>query len=78
MSDQVKLNDESLNEVSGGTAAGPTWYEGGKLMYRIVFGDTLSEIAWKYGTTVQNIMNLNAPLIKNPDVIQAGWVIRLR
>lgn len=78
MSDEVKLNDQSLGDVAGGGAAGPTWYDQGKLMYRVVFGDTLSEIAWKYGTTVQAIMNLNPNLITNPDFIREGWVIRIR
>ena len=78
MSDEVKLNDQALDEVSGAGANGPTWYDHGALMYRVVFGDTLSEIAWKYGTTVQNIMNLNPNLIQNPDLIREGWVIRIR
>ena len=78
MSDEVKLNDQSMEGVSGGGANGPTWYDHGALMYRVVFGDTLSEIAWKYGTSVQQIMYLNPNLITNPDLIREGWVIRIR
>jgi len=43
--------------------------------YKIKSGDTLSEIASKYGTTVKNLQNLNG--IKNPNNIQAGKTIKL-
>ena len=78
MSDEKKLSEEKLEGVSGGGANGPTWFDNGALMYRVVFGDTLSEIAWKYGTSVQDIMNLNRNLIQNPDMIREGWVLRIR
>ncbi len=78
MSDEIKINDQAAEDVTGGGAGGPTWYDHGALMYRVVFGDTLSEIAWKYGTSIQAIMNLNPGLITNPDFIREGWVIRIR
>lgn len=39
--------------------------------YTVKSGDTLSEIAVRYGTTVSKLMSLN-PSIKDPDVIYAG------
>ena len=40
-------------------------------IYTIKSGDTLSEIALEYGTTVSNILSLN-PLITNPNLIYPG------
>ena len=41
------------------------------ITYTVKSGDTLSEIAMKYGTTVSNIVALN-PIIKNPNLIYHG------
>ena len=78
MADMNKLHDDAVAGVAGGGANGPVWTEGGATYYRVVRGDTLSEIALKYGTTVYNIQALNRELIKNIDVIREGWVIRIR
>lgn len=43
--------------------------------YTVVKGDTLSEIAVKYGTTVKKLVELNN--IKNPDYIVVGQVLKL-
>ncbi len=78
MSDINKVNDEVLDSVSGGKGAdGPSWVEGGMTYYRIVSGDTLSQIAQRFGTSIYSIQALNRELIKNVDVIKAGWVIRI-
>lgn len=45
--------------------------------YKIVRGDTLSEIAKKYHTSVSIIMKDN-PYIKDPDKIYAGKTLQLR
>ena len=79
MADIIKeLNDTEVSEVSGGGANGTTYVSGGMTYYTIVRGDTLSEVAWKYGTTVAKIQALNPGKIKNPDLIRAGDVIRIR
>nr|WP_228485740.1 LysM domain-containing protein [Anoxybacillus caldiproteolyticus] len=39
-------------------------------------GDTLTAIAKKYNTTVQNLVKLNK--IKNPDLILVGQKLRLK
>jgi len=46
---------------------------GNKIIYRIRRGDTLSGIARRYGTTVNNILRLNN--IQNPNLIFAGTTI---
>jgi lysozyme len=47
-----------------------------KQYYTVKQGDTLSSIASKYGTTVQNLMSLNN--IKDPNKIYAGETIRVK
>ena len=71
------INDKELNEVSGGTAAGPAWTQNGMTFYRIVIGDTLSEIAVRFRTTPYAIKALNPTLIKDINKIKAGWEIRV-
>lgn len=44
--------------------------------YTIQYGDTLTAIAEKFGTTVQSIQSLNG--ITNPDLIYAGDTIRVK
>lgn len=46
--------------------------------YTIQKGDTLSSIAKKYGTTWQNIYNMNKDKISNPNVIYSGVKIRVK
>ena len=43
--------------------------------YTVVKGDTLSELAQKFGTTVSNLVNLNN--IKDPDFIVVGQTLKL-
>lgn len=47
----------------------------GKILYQIQSGDTLSEIAAKYSTTVQKLATFNH--ISNPNLIYAGTTIRI-
>lgn len=44
--------------------------------YKIKSGDTLSEIAMKYNTTVSSIVSLNN--IKNPNLIYTGDIIKIK
>jgi lysozyme len=64
---QAKVN-ELLKPSSTSTAT----------YYTVRSGDTLSAIAKKYGTTVAKIQKLNASIIKNPNLIIAGWKIRVK
>ena len=75
--DMKVLNDQEVEGVSGGGANGPSWVDGGATYYRIVRGDTLSEIAVRFGTNAYAIQRLNPTVIKNIDLIKEGWVIRV-
>ena len=46
--------------------------------YTVRSGDTLSAIARKYGTSVSAVQRLNASLIRNVNLIQVGWKIRVK
>ena len=46
-----------------------------KIVYRIQYGDTLSSIALRFGTTVNNIATYNG--ISNPNLIYAGEILRI-
>jgi nucleoid-associated protein YgaU len=51
-------------------------------MYTVQKGDTLWEIAEKHygkgkGAQHTEIVKANSPPVKNPDMIQPGWVLRI-
>ena len=71
------MNDQQLNNVSGGGANGNFWQEGAAIYYRVVSGDTLSQIAQRAQVPMNQILALN-PAIKNPDLIRVGQVLRIR
>ena len=60
-----ELSDNELEDVVGG------------FQYKVQKGDTLWDLAKKYGTTVDAIVAKNKGLIKNPDYIQEGWTINI-
>ena len=62
--------ENELENVAGGAAYGSNYYT-------IKGGDTLSTIAARFGTTVNNLMALN-PQIKNPNLIYEGHSLRIR
>ena len=76
MSDEVKVNDSELEEVSGGAggwqkyARGTYVNYGNYIVYTVASGDVLSGIAPRFGVTVAQIQQWND--IKNPNVIRAG------
>jgi nucleoid-associated protein YgaU len=45
--------------------------------YTVVGGDSLSKIAAHHGTTWQKIFESNKDIIKNPDLIQVGWKLKI-
>ena len=76
--DEMKvLNEQEVENVTGGGANGNFWQDGAAIYYRIAFRDTLSEIALRAQVPMSQILALN-PSIKNPDVISAGAVIRIK
>ena len=77
MSEINKITDEIIEDVSGGTAQGEVWTDHGMVMYRVAYGDTLSEIALRFQTTCEAIKALNPDLIKDINKIRVDWVIRV-
>lgn len=45
--------------------------------YTVQRGDTLWAIARRYGCTVEEIADLNGGLIQNPNLIFAGWELKI-
>jgi nucleoid-associated protein YgaU len=45
--------------------------------YTVTKGDSLSKIGEKYGTPWKEIFEANKDQIKNPDLIQPGWKLRI-
>ena len=45
--------------------------------YEVMRGDSLSKIGSKYGVSWQEIYEANRDLIKNPDLIQPGWKLKI-
>ena len=64
--DKVKMNDDQLEEVSGGSI----------LPYQVQQGDSLSAIAKKYQCTVDDLMRWNN--IKNPNIITVGQQLKIK
>jgi LysM repeat protein len=58
-----------LQIPAGGTPPPPQY-----TIYTVQFGDTLSGIAQRYHTSVQQLLTLN-PFITNPNLIQVGWAL---
>jgi len=45
--------------------------------YTVKKGDTLSKIASQYGIKWKDIFEANKDVIKNPDLIQPGWRLKI-
>ena len=45
--------------------------------YTVVSGDSLSKIGKTFGVTWQAIYEANKDIIKNPDLIQVGWKLKI-
>ena len=61
-----------VNELHNKKRKAPAVY------YTVRPGDTLSEIASRYGTTEAAIQKLNTALIRNVNQIQVGWKVRVK
>jgi LysM repeat protein len=46
--------------------------------YTVVKGDSLSKIARRFGVTLATLLTLNKDVIKDPNRIEPGLVLRLR
>lgn len=59
----------NLNIIGGGS---PQMEE-----YEVVSGDSLSKIGKRYGVSWKEIYEANRDQIKNPDLIQPGWKLKI-
>lgn len=64
--DKQALNDENLDQVSGGTI----------LRYRVQPGDNLNAIAQKYHVSVEQLMQWNK--IKDPNAITVSQQLKIK
>ena len=64
--DTQALNDETMDQVSGGTI----------LRYRVQPGDNLNAIAQKYHVTVEQLMQWNK--IKDPNEITTSQQLKIK
>lgn len=60
----------NLNVTGGGSE--PQFDE-----YEVVSGDSLSKIGQRYGVAWKQIYEANRDKIKNPDLIQPGWKLKI-
>lgn len=51
--------------------------EGTTTEYTVKNGDSLSRIGKEYGVSWQDIFEANKDVIKNPDLIQPGWKLKI-
>ena len=76
MSDEIKINESELEEVTGGAgswqqyAKGSFVNYGSYIVYTVAGGDVLSGIAIRFGVTVGQIQSWNN--IQNPNLIRVG------
>ena len=76
MSEEMKINENELEEVTGGTGAWTKYAKGTYVsygtyvVYTVVGGDALSGIAIRFGVTVDQIVQWNS--IRNKNLIRVG------
>ena len=73
----VALDEESLDAVNGG--ANTIDIDGVKVLckrIRVQKGDTLLKYCKAYNTNIKAIMKVN-PIIKNPNQINIGWILKI-
>ncbi|WP_281232647.1 LysM peptidoglycan-binding domain-containing protein [Flavobacterium gelatinilyticum] len=51
--------------------------QGSSTEYTVVNGDSLSKIGKAHGVSWQAIFEANKDIIKNPDLIQPGWKLKI-
>ena len=70
-----RSGDLVLNLTTSGSAAHAAKAE--YQVYEVVKGDSLSRIGQKYGVSWKEIYELNKDQIKDPDLIQPGWKLKI-
>jgi nucleoid-associated protein YgaU len=67
-----RAGDLVLNLIVFGSSTKPIQQE-----YVVVKGDNLTKIGHKYGVSWKEIYELNKDIIKDPDLIQPGWKLKI-
>jgi len=62
---------------SGDVVMNLSMAEGAEEVYEVKSGDSLSKIGSKYGVAWKDIYEANRDQIKNPDLIQPGWKLKI-
>lgn len=47
------------------------------MIHRVKKGETLTAIANKYGVPLASILKANSAVIRDPNIIQVGWEIKI-
>lgn len=83
--DPNKPDFSDVESGSSSTAASPSGAKGGAAsetarMYVVQSGDSLSKISKKFygnANSWRRIFEANKDIVKNPDLIQPGWKLRI-
>lgn len=76
--EQYKTDDSSSGEQTDREVPSPVVKNATPYMiYTVQAGDTLWAIARKYGCSIAEIVTANSDRIKNPNLIHAGWQLRI-
>lgn len=70
-----RAGDLVLNITAAGTASHEA--KADYQEYEVVKGDSLSKIGQKYGVPWKEIYEANRDLIRDPDLIQPGWKLKI-
>ena len=70
-----RAGDLVLNLTTSGSAAYAA--KANYQEYEVVKGDSLSKIGQKYGVSWKEIYEINKDKIKDPDLIQPGWKLKI-
>ena len=77
-SGETKLTTRTADDSVGSGGGDPAGAEDSQAQWHtVVRGDTLWELARRYGTAVERLVELN-PSIRNPDLIYAGQKVRIK
>lgn len=66
---EIKFEFTSSSSAQSGDTTVPS-------SYTAEADDTLWDIAYKYNIPVETLLSLN-PIVKRPDILESGWVIKL-
>lgn len=75
--DLLAQSEQETPADSTQTPSAPAATETRPTTYTVRAGDTLSQLAERFGTTVDALVSANAHLIRDPNLILTGWLIAI-